>query len=214
MPFPPPKKKKPNTDTSGVPTNQIPGDTPGPGASPPGMGMGMMPPGMMGGSPLDGLAQQAPLMQTPDARPGRGMDALRAMISGLGPDPLAAGYPPAQTAPLGPEGLPIGASLPGMLNDNDADDTMGGSSLIQALARAAGGNSSDPYTQPPGGSEIGFQGMGTGDPQMGLEPLLKLLALAKMGVGGQGPRPAGSSGLDMPPNDIGGMMSLGGGPAY
>lgn len=210
LPKSPPKRKPLPGD---IPDNQMPGGPSGPGATPPDSDMSMpmgMPPNMMslmGG----GLGQQAPFIPTPDARPGRGMDAVRAMNNGLGPDPLAAGYPPTDAAPLGAQGLPIGGFVPPGLLDNDADDNMGGSDLLQALVRAAAPQG-DPYTQPPGGPDQGFQGMGTGDPNMGMAPLLQLLALAQMGVGGQKPRPTGVMGADMQPSNVGGMVGIGGGP--
>lgn len=206
-------KKAPRKPLPGdIPDNQMPGGPPGPGSTPSAMDMSMplgMPPGMMG--LMGGPQQQAPFIPAPDARPGRGMDAVRAMQNGLGPDPMAAGYPPADSAPLGSEGLPIGGFVPPNLMDNDADDRMGGSDLLQALVRAAAPQG-DPYTQPPGGPDQGFQGMGTGDPNMGMAPLLQLLALAQMGVGGQKHRPTGVEGMDMQPSNVGGMVGLGGGP--
>jgi len=112
------------------------------------------------------------------------MDPVMAMLQGLGPEVM--GTPPAQPggAPLGPDGLPFGGSLPEEGFDG------GGSDLLAALAGGLGGGGSDPYAVAPGQSDQGFQGAGTGDPNMGLEQLLQLLALGQAGVGG-GPQAGG-----------------------
>jgi hypothetical protein len=68
---------------------------------------------------------------------------------------------------------------------------MEGSGLLQTLASQGG----DPYGVGPFQPGQGFQGMGTGDPNWGVEPMLQLLAISRMGVGG-GPG-TGPSGLDL-----------------
>lgn len=93
---------------------------------------------------------------------------------------------------------------------------MGGSGLLQALhASLSGGQGGDPYGVAPGQSDIGFQGMGPSDPQMGAEGLLQLLALAGMGVGGGGAS-AGMSGVGGagPFGGMGQAVGLGQGPGY
>ncbi|MDR3635694.1 MAG: hypothetical protein P4L84_17965 [Isosphaeraceae bacterium] len=131
------------------------------------------------------------------------MDPIAAMLGGLGgAGPPAAGGP--QGPPMGPDGFPIGGSLPPP--DPSGGDEMGGSSLLQALAGAMGG---DQYTQPPGAPDTMFQGIGQGDPNMGIEQLLSMLALGQMGVGG-GPSPASSGVADLGPQSlIGQMVGLG-----
>ncbi|WP_074309308.1 hypothetical protein [Singulisphaera sp. GP187] len=126
------------------------------------------------------------------------MDPQAAMMTGLGPDPFA--QPPPQGPPVGPEGLPVGGSMPSM----DGDPSMGDSGLLQALHSALSGGG-DPYGVAPGEPDQGFQGMGTGDPNMGLQQLLQILALGQNGVGG-GPG-VGSSGVDPDPFGGTGMMA-------
>jgi hypothetical protein len=70
---------------------------------------------------------------------------------------------------------------------------MGGSDLLTSLQAAlAGGEQGDPYDAGPG--PVNLNSLGTGDPNMGIEQLLQMLALGKMGVGGA--PEAGSSGVD------------------
>lgn len=145
------------------------------------------------------------LMGVHGTRPGRGMDPMAAMLGGIGqPPPMPA---PPQGPPLGGDGLPFGGSMP---TPSDPDSDLGDSPLLQALAGSlAGPNPSDPYGVTPTGPGSAFEGIGAGDPNMGLEQLLSLLALGKMGVGGpgQGPGP-GSSGVEPDPTDIGQMMGF------
>lgn len=225
MPSPPPPKKKKRPGPGEPPDSQAPGGPPGPGASPPAPiapafdPMAMMP-GMMPSGPM---APAGPMALGPpplDAKPGQGTDAARAMTQGLGPDPLASSAPRLQGPPLGPGGLPVGATLPG--GEPDADDRgglaallgagnsandMGGSDLLKALVAAAS-TQGDPYGVGPMQPGQGFEGMGPSDPNLGIEQLLQLLALGKMGVGGNKPSAAGSSGLDVGPFDIGGTVGL------
>lgn len=147
-----------------------------------------MPPGM---DPFGGAAMP-PLGG--GTRPGQGMDPMAAMLGGLG-----AGAPPPQGPPMGPNGLPVGGEMPGP----DADPEMGGSPLLQAMMGALQGGG-DPYTQPPGGPDHVFDGMGQGDPHMGLDQLLSMLALGQMGVGG-GPSP-GSLAAGIGPQSVPGQM--------
>ncbi len=157
--FPPDKKK------TGMP--------PGPDPNDPGHTFGAGGPPPMGpqGPPMSGMV-----------KPGRGMDPMAAMLMGLGP----AMPPVAQGPPTGPNGLPVGGTMPG-----PADmDGVGGSPLLAALFGSAGQ-----------GPVLG--GVGTGDPSMGLDVMLQMLALANAGVGG-GP---GSSGLDPGPmGNVGQML--------
>jgi hypothetical protein len=144
------------------------------------------------------------LMPSPTMpRPGRSMDPMAAMLNGLGP-------PPAPAMPPGPPGLPPGGSP--MEADPGFNADMDGSALMQALNLSMGGGQ-DPYSAGPMGSaDLG--GMGTADPNMGLEALLQLLALGQMGVGGSPGGPGmpgsptpGTSGL-MPDLGMGGMMGF------
>ena len=77
---------------------------------------------------------------------------------------------------------------------------MGGSSLLQALAGSMGG---DPYGQPPGAPDTMLQGIGTGDPKLGMQQMLQMFALGQMGVGGPG-----SSGADPGGGQIGSTLGF------
>ena len=180
----PPKKQ-------GLPSPGFgPGGPPDPFGGPPSGG----PPDPFGGGP-------APFEPPPGLpKPGQGMDPMMAMMHGLGPDPMSGGPLAPMGPPLGPGRLPVGGSLP--TPDDGGDQDMGGSDLLKALAGSLGGN--DPYSVPPMGPDKGFQGMGTGDPGMGIEQMLQMLALGQMGVGG-GPG-TGSSGIDPGSFDNMGMM--------
>jgi hypothetical protein len=130
---------------------------------------------------------------------GQGMDPKQAMSNAIGHDPIGYGPPVPQGPLLAPGGLPVGGSLP--QPDGDMDEGMDGSGLLQALSQALQGGLSQ-AGMPPGPYDVnpfqpgqGFQGAGTGDPNMGFDQILQLLALGQMGVGG-GPR-AGSSGVDV-----------------
>ena len=206
--FPPSKKPAaggppPGADPFGGP----PGGAPPLGGLPPGgdpfgpapAGGPAMPPGM---DPFGGAAQP-PLGMAPGMpKPGQGMDPMMAMLQGLGPDPsMTAGAPADQGPPMGPDGFPVGGSLPPPI-DGDSQD-MGGSDLLQALAGSAGGVGGDPYGQPPGAPDQMFQGLGTGDPNMGIQQMLQMFALGQMGVGGPG---AGTSGVDVGPSGNMGQM--------
>jgi hypothetical protein len=133
------------------------------------------------------------------------MDPMMAMMQGLGPDPTMGGGQP-QGPPVGPDGFPVGGSMPPM-GDGD-DPSMGGSDLLQALQGSMGGG--DPYGVGPMDPSQGFQGIGTGDPNMGIEQLLQMLALGQGGVGGA---PGGGGGLVDPGMNpsMGGMVGMGGG---
>jgi hypothetical protein len=152
-----------------------------------------MPPGM---DPFGGGAQP-PLG---GVKPGQGMDPMQAMLNGLGPDPsMTQGAPQDQGPPMGPDGFPVGGSMPPPCDDGSCGD-MGGSDLLKALAGNMGG---DPYGQPPGAPDQMFQGIGTGDPNMGVNQLLSMLALGQMGVGGPG-----SSGADPGGGQIGSVLGF------
>ena len=194
MAFPPQKPKRPGGPPMGGPPQGPPdpfapqGGPPMPGGpgAPPMAGMGGPPDPFApqgGGMPPPGLAPGMP-------KPGASMDPMQAMMNGIQPppDPMQAATPGAQGLPLGPDGLPVGGQMP----QPGAD--MGGSDLLTALqASLSGGESGDPYDAGPLGHGS-FQGMGPGDPSMGIEQLLQMLALGKMGVGGD--PMAGSSGVD------------------
>lgn len=190
------------------PPNQGPPHDPfGPGQGPAGLDpFGPAPAphggGPLGMSPLAGAATpQLPLPGMP--KPGQGMDPFAAMMGGLGmPAPSAQHGPP-----LGPNGMPIGGQI--IPHEDGDDDDMGGSSLLKALAAGLGGGG-DPYGTPPMGPDTAFEGIGQGDPQMGAEQLLQLLALGQLGVGG-GPPAAGSSGVDTGSfGNMGLMVGMGG----
>ncbi len=83
---------------------------------------------------------------------------------------------------MGPGGLPIGGSMPEV--DPLYSPDMNGSPLLQALHGAVG------YDAGPEG-HADLQGMGTGDPNMGLEQLIQMIAMSRAGVGGGVP-PGGS----------------------
>lgn len=194
---PPPKKAGP---PSGGPPDPFgggagPGGPPAPGGDPndPFGGMGGGPP-MMGGGP-PGMVPGMP-------KPGQGMDPMQAMLQGIGPDPLGLGGGPS-AGPAGPMGLPIGGSMPQFGQDDDGD--MGGSPLLQTLMGSLqGSQGGDQYQTAPMEPGQGFEGMGTGDPNMGLQQMLQLFMLGQMGVGG-GPPQQGLGGH--PGADLGGPMS-------
>jgi hypothetical protein len=190
---PPPAPPDPFGGTGGDPFGPSPAGGP---AQPPSM------------DPFGGGAA-APLGPPPGMpKPGQGMDPMQAMLNGIGPDPLGAGPPPQQGPPLGPGGLPVGGSLP-QLGGDDGDPSMDGSGLLQALAGAlsAPPTAGDPYGVAPFQPSQGFEGMGTGDPGMGQEQLMQMLALAQLGIGG-GPG-AGSSGVDVGPfGNLGQMVGF------
>jgi hypothetical protein len=99
--------------------------------------------------------------------------------------------------------MPVGGSMPPIGPGEDGG--MDGSGLLQALHGALSGAGGDPYGVAPPQPGIGFQGIGTGDPNMGLEQMLQLLALGQQGVGG-GPG-VGASGLDVGPFGNVGQMA-------
>jgi hypothetical protein len=81
---------------------------------------------------------------------------------------------------MGPEGLPVGGS-PASADPSFSPD-MDGSALLKAL------NLSDPYAAgPEGHGEL--MGVGQGDPNLGLEQMLQLLALGQAGAGSSGVDP-------------------------
>lgn len=199
----PPQKPKPKPNPGGPPDPFGGGPPPSPpGAdpfSPVPAGGPAMPPGM---DPFGGAAMP-PLG---GSKPGQGMDPITAMLGGIGGGSLGATNPAPQGPPMGPDGLPVGGSMPAP----GSDPEMGGSPLLQSLVGSLGsGGGGDQYTLPPGGPDTVFNGIGSGDPQMGAEQLLSMLALAKMGVGG-GPAP-GSLAAGIGPQGIPGQtLGLGG----
>lgn len=148
-------------------------------------GRGVPPRGPVGPppDPMSMLGGMPPPGMTP---PGGGMDPMAAMMGGIGLIPPAPSPSPAGLA--GPDGLPVGGSIPPGMGPSD----LGGSALLAALM-----GSGDPYSQPPGAQPTA--GVGTGDPNMGLTNLLNLLALGQMGVGGGAPGP----GAGMPRGPMG-----------
>lgn len=121
-------------------------------------------------------------------RPGQTMDPMMAMMNGMpqfGQPP-----PPPPGPPMGGGGLPVGGSMPEL--DPNSNEDMGGSSLLQALSQSIGGYDAGPE----GHGEL--EGMGTGDPNMGLEQLLQLIAMGNAGVGGTPETgvPPGGSGVN------------------
>lgn len=191
--FPPEKKKPagPGGPPSGAPPDPFAAPA-GPGGPPPAGGVPdpfAPPPGPPAGA----------------AQPGQGMDPMMAMMQGLGPEAMGQGPPMPQGPPTGPDGFPVGGSMPPCGDDGEmCDPSMGGSDLLQALQGSmAGGAGGDPYGVAPMQPGQGFQGMGTGDPSMGIEQLLQMLALGKQGVGG-GP----DSGLDPSRPPMGGMVGM------
>lgn len=131
--------------------------------------------------------------------PGGGLPPM-----GGPPDPMAGLMPPPGGAPMGPPPpgmppmgggpqLPFGGAMPGQ------DDDVSGSPLLQALMASFGGDQGQPTDL----------NVGQGDPQMGVQDLLNMLALGGAGVGGpggpmggQGPA-AGNSGVDRMPMNPG-----------
>lgn len=204
----PPSKKKPS-GPGGPPDPFAPPEGPGgPPTGPPGMdpfgGGGGMPPPMPGqGGPPDPFGGP-PLGMAPGMpKPGQGMDPMQAMNGGIGADPgMLAGTPQDNGPPMGPDGFPVGGSMPPPCEDGGMCD-MGGSDLLQALAGGGGGVGGDPYGQPPGAPGQVFEGMGQGDPNMGLQQLLQMMALGQMGVGGPG-----SSGADPGGNQVGSSLGF------
>ena len=163
------------------------------------------PPGPPAGAPAGprdpaGMPQMPPPGMPP---PGRGMDPMMAMLNGLpagAPGGLPPGGPPGgmappspPTAPMGPDGLPIGGTNP--FADPNSNPNMGGSELLQQLAASTGMGggtpplSADPYDAGPLGHALlgDLGGQGAPDPQ--LQQLLAMLALIQGGVGGA---PAGA----------------------
>lgn len=72
--------------------------------------------------------------------------------------------------------------MPPICDDGSCGD-MGGSDLLKALACGMGG---DPYGQPPSAPDQMSQGLGQGDPNMGIQQMLQMFALGQIGVGGPG----------------------------
>lgn len=204
--FPPAKKP---TGPGGPPDPFAPpaGAGPGPGGPPDPFAAGPPPMPVGPGGPPDPFGG-APLGMTPGMPgPGQGMDPMQAMNGGIGagPDPSMTGGAPAQDLgpPMGPDGFPVGGSMPPPSPDGGMGD-MGGSALLQALAGGGAPQGGDPYAVGPLDAQNAFQGIGGGDPNMGQQQLLQMLALAQMGVGGgAGP---GSSGADPGGNNIGSSM--------
>ena len=181
------------------------------------------PPGWTGGPPMP--AASAP--QDPPL-PGEAVDPMTAMMGQVSPSPV----PPAP-APFPGQAPPVGIGPggygmpPGMMGEPDADDNP----MLSALLLGAGGQNSpmgaappvgmpgglmpgDPYSTLPGEPDHAFDGVGTDDPQMGLEQMIQLLMLAKAGVGHN--TVMSSSGLvpDPPSNIMMGTDFSGGGQTY
>lgn len=143
------------------------------------------PPGKPGagkGGPPPGPGGQQSLHHPPVGVPkaGQGIDPMSAMMGGLPPELLSQmgpPPPPSPGSPMGPNGLPVGGNLPS--SDPMYDQAMDGSSLFKALNMQL-----DPYAAGPGGESL--QDPTQGDPQMGLEGLLSLLALNMGGAGAGG----------------------------
>lgn len=159
--------------------------------------------------PMDGPRDQTGMMQMPPPgmpRPGQGMDPMMAMLNGL-PMGAPGGPPSPPPSPMGPDGFPIGGTSPFV--DPNASPNLGGSALLQRLAAMTGQGApemsmGDPYDAGPlGHAQLG--GMGVGDPGMGLEQILALLALAKSGTGGV---PAGGSGVNFDRGNPGIMSTI------
>jgi hypothetical protein len=148
----------------------------------------------MGEPDMDDNAMLMALLAGGGGGPGGMMGGPPPM--GGGPPPMGMGMDP-MMGMMGPGGMPpMGGTGPGM--------------------------GSDPYGVPdpfntiiPGEPDHVFDGLGTGDPQMGLGEMIKLLMLAKAGVGG-GPTSSGltpdpassaTAGMDF---SGGGMGGLGG----
>lgn len=180
MAFPEEKKKKPEKKPAGGPVKKAGPPREAPPAGPP----------EMGGPPMP--------------KPGSPIDPMAAMMGGLGPQPMGPSWMP----PMGmggdmdgdEGGLPLGGQLPppGV----PGGDTMGGSPLLQAMRASVMGG--DGLGSLPPGMEHGPM-VGQGDPNMGLQQLLAMIAMAKMGVGGQ--PGAGSSGVDFDSHPSMGMMN-------
>lgn len=122
-------------------------------------------------------------------KPGQGMDPMMAMLGGM---PMMQGMTPPPGPPMGPGGLPVGGSLP--RQDPAFNPDMGGSNLLKALNLSL-----DPD------SDTDLDGLGSGDPNMGIEKLIQLLALGQMGAGGT---PPGGSGVDRSPVSPGTMLGF------
>ena len=85
---------------------------------------------------------------------------------------------------------------------------MGGLDLLQALAGGMAGMGGGDIGAsisllPPGAPDQMFQGLGTGDPNVGIQQLLQMLAIGKAGVGGPG-----SSGIDPGNGPIGNSLGF------
>jgi hypothetical protein len=137
-----------------------------------------------------------------DSRPKKQEKSGAVPSAGL-PEP---GGPPTgrldgSSFPAGPSGLPFGASIPG------GEPQTSNSPLLQALMASLGGEA-DPYGVPPQEQGHVMDGVGLGDPQMGLEQLLATIAMAQAGVGGgqQGGPVPGGSGVDQFPSSLGAAL--------
>ena len=157
------------------------------GPMPGGPGAFPMGPGQMGEPDMDDNPMLMALLaggQMPGS-PGGGM--------GPGGPPPMGGMPPGMDPMMGNM---MGGGMPGM--GMDPNMMMG----------------SDPYATMPGEPDHALDGVGTGDPQMGLQQMIQLLMLAKAGVGGGSAR--SSSGLTPDPatNTMMGMDFSGGQPGF
>lgn len=193
------KKKKsspPKKDSGGPPPSAAPPDPLGGMPSDNdgdegGMSLGGMPPsGDLGGvcptcgMPMSGGAPAGQPMSF-GPKPGQGMDPMQAMNQGLGPQTIG--------PPMGPNGFPIGGGPPAPTNylGGQTSPDMGGSDILQMLLS---GGREDPYAPPPGAPPVN-EGQPPADP--GLEQLLQMLAMIKMGVPPQGPPSSGINDTSM-----------------
>lgn len=155
------------------------------------------PPAKGGGPPPPGQGAQQNLHHPPAGLPkaGQGINPMQAMTQGMG-DLSALGPPPPPSpgAPMGPNGMPVGGQLPS--SDPMVDPSMDGSGLFQAL---------NMQLDPMGGQSL--QDPSQGDPQMGLEQLLEMLAMSQAGaMPGQGP-PGGMGSLGGALGGMGGRLN-------
>ena len=149
---------------------------PPPGPPPGGDDQGIDPSllAMGGGWPPNGGAGCPQCRGMP--KPGQPMDPMQAMLGGLGGGMGMPPPPPAPGPPMGPGGLPVGGTQPSV--DPWFNPEMSGSTLMQGISRAIG----DPYAAGPEG-HADLDGMGPQQPDMGLEQLIQLIAMAQSGAG-------------------------------
>lgn len=140
---------------------------------------------------MDPAMQGAPMPVAPGPQqppiPGEPMDPFAAMAMGQQqPPPMD---PMLMQALMGGGGMPMG--------DGDMDapmDLMGMGMPGMGMA--------DPYAVPPGYSQQALSGAGVADPQMGLQQLLQMLALAQSGVAPGSPVTSSSGVMPDPSSNI------------